>query len=116
MKSQGTYYARIIGLGVYSGITDVKFKVTKAAITKKMVASVKGKKYNGRAYNPVPKVTFNGKSLKAGKNTFKVTYLNKNKKAIAASKVKAAGKYYVKVTGQGNFTGSVTKSFKITKK
>ena len=60
-------------------------------------------KYTGKSVKPTPTITYKGKKLAAGKD-YTVTY--KNNKNIGTGQVI--------ITGIGNFTGKITKNFKIT--
>ena len=64
------------------------------------------KTYTGKAFKPVPKVTaqVGGKTL---------TLKNKTDYTVAYKNNKAAGKATVTVTGTGNYTGTLTKTFTI---
>lgn len=70
--------------------------------------------YNGKAKKPVIK------SVKAGDRTltqsdYTVTYKNAKGKIIKVSQIKAAGTYWVIVTGKGDYTGSKAAKFTIKK-
>lgn len=113
VKAPGTYYIKVTGKGNFSGKKYVKLTVKKASVKKATSRSIT-KKYTGKKINPVPVLKYQNKKLKKGTD-FTVSYTNKNKKAISAAKVKAAGTYYIKVTGKGNFTGVRYVKLKITK-
>ncbi|MBQ9872308.1 MAG: hypothetical protein IJM27_10330 [Eubacterium sp.] len=79
----------------------IKAKSCKPTITLNKASYV----YDGKQKTPTVKVTVNGKSLKKGTD-FTVTY---------ASGRKVVGSYKVTVKLKGNYSGSGTKTFKITK-
>ena len=95
----------VTGVGDYEGTASVKFTINKASASKFTVASISDKTYNGEAKKPTPKVTFKSKKLVVGRD-YKLSY----------SSNKAAGKAKVTITGQGNFTGTKSVSFKILRK
>lgn len=80
-----------------------EFKITPASI-KNASIKVTNEVYTGKKLKPAPVVVYNGITLKKGTD-YTVKY-GKNKKI---------GKGTVVITGKGNFTGTVTKKFKITK-
>lgn len=91
-----TYY------GDYSSVQSGKVKgfVTEAYTT----LSKTSYEYDGKAKTPTVKITYGGKTLKKGTD-YTVKYTN-NKKVGTAK---------VTITGKGNYTGTLTKTFKITK-
>ena len=72
----------------------------KIAISACKITGIKDATYTGKAITQKIKATYNGESA-----TFKTSYKNN----------KNAGSAKVVITGTGKYTGSVTKSFKITK-
>ena len=80
--------------------------------------------YNAAAYNPAPTVKWNGTDLDkattepVAANDYSFIYtsdLAGNTQITDLTTIKNAGTYYVKVTGAGNFTGSVVIPFDIKK-
>ncbi len=98
----GTATITITGLGTYVGTKKVTFKITPIALTGGKVGSISNQKYTGQARKPSPKVTLNGKTLTAGTD-YKLTY-KKNTLPGTATAI---------VTGTGNYTGTLKRSFKI---
>lgn len=83
-----------------------KAKFSKAILkTNATVTNIVAKTYTGKALTQKPVVKVDDKVLKAGTD-YTVTYKN-NKKV---------GKATVTITGKGNFTGSIKKTFKINPK
>ena len=80
-------------------------KLTRTSITKATVTGITAKTYTGKALKPAPVVKVNGKKLKSGTD-YTVTYKNNTK----------VGKATVTIKGKGNYTGTVTKTFKINLK
>ena len=82
--------------------------VTKMEIAKKRLTdsvcsvTVADQTYTGSALTPAPVVKWDGKTLSAGTD-YTLTYKNNTN----------AGTAEVTITGKGNYTGSVTKTFKI---
>lgn len=90
----------------YSGTHYRTFKILKAPIKRTTVTGITDRYYSGKAQvqNKI-KVTYNGKTLKKGRD-YTVSYKN-NKKA---------GKASVIIKGKGTcYTGTVTKTFNIVK-
>ena len=107
----GTADAIISGMGNYTGSATAHFTITKAAevvktdISKATVTLEKTSfTYDGKAKTPSVTVTLNGKTLVLNTD-YSVSY-NKNT---------AVGTANVIISGMGNYTGSATAHFKITK-
>ena len=103
--------AIISGMGNYTGSATAHFTITKAAevvktdISKATVTLEKTSfTYDGKAKTPSVTVTLNGKTLVLNTD-YSVSY-NKNT---------AVGTANVIISGMGNYTGSATAHFKITK-
>ena len=97
----GEAEAVITGKGNYAGAQTVKFKIAAKAITAADVSAIGAVTYNGAAQKPA--VTVAG--LKADTD-YTVAYSNNTN----------AGTAVATITGKGNYTGTVTKSFTINKK
>ncbi|MBQ6663257.1 MAG: cell wall-binding repeat-containing protein [Firmicutes bacterium] len=86
----------------------IKWTIAKANVKSAVVATIKSQTFTGTALEPEPvvKMTLNKKSvtLRAGTD-YKIAYKNNINPGTAT----------VMITGTGNFTGTVTKSFKIVK-
>lgn len=80
-------------------------KPKKISISKAKIGTIKQQYYTGKKLTPAVKVSYKGKTLKAGKD-YKVSY--KNNKAI--------GKAQVTITGMGAYNNTVKKYFKIVVK
>ena len=83
----------------------LEMPVTQVSISKADVTGLKDMTYTGKALKPSPTVKLNKKTLKKGTD-YTVTYKN-NKKV---------GKATVTIKGKGNYTGTITKTFKINPK
>ncbi|MBQ6675225.1 MAG: leucine-rich repeat protein [Ruminococcus sp.] len=101
----GTATVTITGKGSYTGTITKTFKITAASIAKATVSGLKNKYYTGKAITQTPTVKLGSKTLKKGTD-YTVTF--KNNKAI--------GTATVTIKGKGNYTGTVTKTFKIIPK
>ena len=102
----GTATITVTGKGNYSGTTTKTFKITAKSIAKFTTKlSTTSYVYNGKAKNPAVTVKNGTTTLKKGTD-YTVTYTN-NKKP---------GKATVKITGKGNYSGSITKTFTIKPK
>lgn len=74
----------------------------KISISKAVTSSITDRVYTGKVHKPVPKVTVNGKNLKAGSD-FVISYSRNN----------AIGKAALTIRGTGRYEGKITRSFKI---
>ena len=96
---------RVVGMGAYEGYADIYFTIKPRSVAALKIPTITKKKYTGKAIKPKVVGTYGTKSFRAGTKTFKVTY-SKNVKV---------GTAVIKITGQGNFTGTRTIKFKIVK-
>ena len=102
----GTASCRITGIGNYEGSAAKTFKINRRKITSGAVSLSKTSyNYNGEAKRPTVKIKIGGKKLYEY-DDFSVSYKNN----------KNAGKATVTVSGTGNYTGTVKKTFTIKKK
>ena len=101
----GTATVTITGKGSYTGTITKTFKITAASIAKATVSGLKNKYYTGKAITQTPTVKLGSKTLKKGTD-YTVTF--KNNKAI--------GTATVTIKGKGNYSGTVSKTFKIIPK
>lgn len=101
----GTGYAMIRGKGKYSNTQLVPFTIDPCPMSEVTVSDITSKFiYNGSARKPTITVKHGTATLKKGTD-YTVSYSNNTN----------AGTGTVKVTGKRNYTGSVTKTFKISK-
>ncbi len=100
----GTYTATVKGIGNYEGTLKYTFKITKRPITETEVSELADYVYNGKAKKPA--VTVSIGDVVISKDNYTVTY-SKNKNAGTAKAV---------ITGKGNLSGSVEKTFTIAPK
>ena len=103
------YYVRVrsytnVGEKVYYGAWSDSKNVTtaKSDITKSAISGISTKTYTGKNITQSVKVKYNGKTLKGGTD-YTVSY-SSNKKVGTAT---------VKITGKGQYGGTVSKTFKI---
>jgi len=83
---------------------DVHDNYPPVSIAKAIVTGISGKTYTGKAITQKPVVKLGGVTLKSGTD-YKLSYKNNTN----------AGKATVTITGTGDYTGSVKKTFKIDK-
>lgn len=96
----GTGTITITGIGTYTGTKTVSFTINKASINGASVSGIANRYYTGKARTQTDlKVTMAGKAL--SKTDYKVAYKNN----------KNVGKATLTITGQGNYTGTITKTF-----
>lgn len=103
------YYVRVrsytnVGEKVYYGAWSDSKNVTAAKydITKSAISGISTKTYTGKNITQSVKVKYNGKTLKSGTD-YTVSY----------SSNKNVGTATVKITGKGQYGGTVSKTFKI---
>lgn len=99
----GTAKATVTGKGNYAGTASGTFAISPANISEASI-SVAAQNYTGSQLTPVPTVTLDGKSLESGTD-FTTSYSNNVK----------VGTANITVTGKGDYTGSATSTFKITR-
>ncbi|MBQ2041240.1 MAG: fibronectin type III domain-containing protein, partial [Lachnospiraceae bacterium] len=74
------------------------------------VSGIKSKTYTGKVIKPTPVVKLKGSKLEAGTD---YTVTIKNSSGNEVSSPKKVGKYTVYIKGKGDYTGTITKSYKI---
>ncbi len=95
----------------YQTLTDAEAKYKslvpseKNSITEAVVNKIKDQYYTGKAKKPSLTITYKGSNLKVNED-YTVNYKNNTKIGTAT----------VKIKGKGNYTGEVSKTFKITVK
>ena len=99
----GTGTITITGKGIYGGSVKKTFTIKKLGISATAVSGTGNKAYTGSAIKPVPAVKAGGRTLKNGTD-FTVSYKNNTEPGTAT----------LIVNGKGNYSGSVSKTFKIT--
>ena len=98
----GTATVYITGKGTYGGSAQTNFKIKPRDISAVSVTGLTAQKYTGYAVQPNLTLTYNGKKLK--KDTDYTLIFTNNAKI---------GNGNVVISGLGNFTGTVTKTFPI---
>ena len=99
----GTAYVVVTGTGNYLGSVAQSFTIAPKSLSKLSVKlSKKSYVYNGKAKKP--KVTVSKGTTKVAAKNYSVTYAKGRKKC---------GSYKVTVTGTGNYTGTVKRTFTI---
>ena len=86
-----------------TSIVKKTFTIKRLGISTTAVSGTGNKVYTGSAIKPVPAVKVGGRTLKNGTD-FTVSYKNNTEPGTAT----------LSVTGKGNYSGSVSKTFKIT--
>ncbi|MBR1628213.1 MAG: fibronectin type III domain-containing protein [Lachnospiraceae bacterium] len=98
----GEYTVKVEGKGNYTGSVDLKYTIKAATLTNKLVSLSKTSfTYNGKKQTPTVKAT---SPATASDYTAAIPSASTN-----------AATYTVKVTGQGNYTGSVNLAYTIAK-
>ena len=99
----GTATVTITGKGNYTGTITKTFTINAKSITSATVSEISAQTYTGSAIKPAVTVKDGTKTLVNGTD-YTVAYSNNTKVGTAT----------VKITGKGNYTGVVTKTFAIT--
>ncbi len=101
----GTAEFTITGKGNYAGKDSDSFEILKKNLTDTDVTYTEpaAAKYTKKDQTPVPKITYNGMSLKKGKD-FEVAYYA-DKFCTEYCIPGEPATYYIKITGIGNYTG-----------
>ena len=99
----GTATVTVTGTGNYANAAKATFNVLPASIAKASV-KVRNVTYTGKALKPTPIVKYGSTTLKKGVD-YDVTYKNNVKVGTAVATI----------TGKGNFTGALSKKFKVKK-
>jgi DNA-binding protein len=100
----GSHTITVTGKGNFTGTATYTYKITAASIAKATV-KIAACTYSGKSQTPTPTVKVGGKTLKKGTD-YTVSYSSN----VNAGTAKAV------IKGKGNYTGSVTKTFKIKQK
>ena len=100
----GTATVTITGIGKYTGTVTKTFEISPASVSKAVVTGIKAKTYNGKAQTQSPVVKVGSNTL-VNKTDYTLTYKNNTN----------AGTATVTIKGKGNYTGSISKTFKINK-
>lgn len=98
----GKAIVTITGKGNFTGIVKKTFTIAKRSISSAKISKISAAKYTGKAIKPKFKLTYNGTTLKSGKD-YTVKYSNNVKRGTAK----------IIITGKGNFKGKLTKTFRI---
>ena len=98
----GTAKMTITFLGNFSGTLTFTFKIVAASIANATVTGIVAKTYTGKKLTQAPVVKVGGKTLKAGTDYVRSYENNLN-----------AGTATITMTGQGNYKGTISKTFKI---
>ncbi len=106
----GKYSIVITGKGNYTGTITETFTINRAKLTKATLSAT-SYTFNGKVKKP--SVTAKAGSLTAAS---KITKDSSRIDLIYASGRKNVGTYKVTIKGKGNYTGTITKSFKINPK
>ena len=93
----------IKGIGNYRGAVSGTFDITAKDISEAVISDIPDQKYDGSEIRPNVSVTLGGEKLTAGTD-YTVTYENN---------IEASDEARVIVTGKGNYSGTVEKTFVI---
>ncbi len=96
---------KISGKGNYTGSITKTFTISKRSVTTLSYGGLSARTYTGKAIKPSISVKYGKTTLKNGRD-YTVSY----------GKNISPGKGTVKISGKGNYTGSITKTFTISKR
>ncbi len=99
----GTATVTITGKGNYNGSISKTFTINAASLSGAEVSGLAGRTYNGAAQTQSPTVKVGGRTLTNGTD-YTLSYANNTN----------AGTATVTITGKGNYTGTVSKTFTIS--
>ena len=103
----GTYYIKVVGKNAYAGGTIyVSFHINGIEIKATDIAAIADQPYSGSVIKPEPVVTVGGNKLVKGTD-YDVAWSNNTNVGATAT---------VTVTGKGNYSGEVNKTFNIVQK
>lgn len=105
---EGETFFTITGKGNYEGVKKIAFAITAKDIGECTVAEIESQIYTGEELTPDVTIMNGGTLLKNGTD-YVVTYSNNRDVTTDTSKAVAT------ITGKGNYTGSVDRSFVISK-
>ena len=95
----------ITGTGNYAGNVVKKLDIVAADISKATVEDIAKQPYSGNQIKPTVTVKLNGKTTLVANTDYTVEYANN---------VNVGKDATVTITGKGNYTGTITKTFEIT--
>lgn len=104
-KNAGNGYIKITGKGNYTGSIEKSFGIISMSISKATVETISKQEFTGSEILPKVRVKLNSKTLS----------LNKDYKVSGTNNINV-GTATLTITGIGNYTGSISKTFKITTK
>ena len=104
-KNAGTATVIVTGIGNYYGSKELNFKIYKRNISAASTSNITTKIYTGSYIKPTLSLTYNGYNLTKGVS-YKVSYKNNKNIGVAT----------ITITGINNYTGKITKTFKIIPK
>ncbi|MDO5424785.1 MAG: Ig-like domain-containing protein [Eubacteriales bacterium] len=100
----GNASVTVTGKGDYYGTETIPFTINPASMESVTLSAIPTQNYTGSALTPKPELTFNGRSLTDSE--FTCTYADN----IQGN---ASGAATITITGQNNFTGTITGTFQI---
>ena len=102
-KNVGTATISITGIGDYTGTITKKFNIVARGISDTTIGSIPNQTYTGNSISALPVITYNGATLTKGTD-YTLTYSNNVN----------VGTGTVTIKGQGNFKGTISKTFSIS--
>lgn len=101
-------YFTVTGKGNYTGTKDVHFTITRKNIKDCDVQAIESQIWTGKEIKPEVTIR-NGSALLVSGTDYDVVYSNNINETTDTSKAKAV------ITGKGNYTGSITREFTISR-
>ena len=104
-RNAGTASVVITGIGNYTGKLTKNFRINPRSVSSLTISTIPDQSYTGNGLTPVPAVKDGGTVLTKGVH-YNISYQNNVQKGTAT----------IIITGRGNYTGSVSRSFKIVER
>ncbi len=98
----GTASITITGIGNYGGTKVINFTIAGKDLKNATVSTISDQTYTGKAITPKPTVTLTGTTLRENID-YTLNYYNNTNAGIAT----------ITITGKGEYSGSITKTFNI---
>ena len=98
----GTAQVTVTGKGAYTGVKQASFRILPKSMKKLSCPKIPKKTYTGKKIEPSVQLKDGGKKLKRNKD-YVITYKDN----------KQTGKATAKITGKGNYTGTIQRTFQI---
>ncbi len=114
-KDAGTGTVTIQGINNFSGTVKLTYTISKASVSSAAVSLTDLWSYTGKSIAVAPGKVKVGSNVLVKGTDYTISYKTSSGNAISTGNIKNVGNYQIVLKGIGNYTGSVTKTFRITK-